>query len=79
MPGKVSPTLRVLMEIRNEIRGTNQRVDALGERVDALERTMRKVAPAVMETLTLLKERSDLRERVQDHELRIGALERRRA
>ena len=84
MAGKVSPTLKVLIEIRNELRGTNrrvdalgERVDALGERVDALEQTMRAVAPAVMETLTLLRARSDLGDRVMDHERRLVALERR--
>ncbi len=98
MPGKVSPTLRVLIEIRDEVRGTNARVDGLTARVDgltarfdglaarvdgltarveSLENTMHQLAPAVFETVRILKRRDDLRDRVEDHERRLATLEHR--
>lgn len=37
MPAKVSPTLQVLLQIRDELKGTNARLDATNTRLDAVE------------------------------------------
>ena len=80
-------TVRVLVEIRDEIRKTNVRVDALGDRVDALGDRLDKridkledrvtqveirtataitsVVGAVNEVRDLLRDRLDLRDRVE--------------
>jgi predicted nucleic acid-binding Zn-ribbon protein len=102
MPAKTSPTLRVLREIRDELKGTNKRLEsvdsrlgsvdgrlvAVEERVVGLERRQTEtevrlateiiaVATAVGEVRDLLRERLDDRVRVDEHERRIAALERR--
>jgi hypothetical protein len=78
MTGKVSPTLRVLMEMRDELRRlrveTNERFETLETRL-ATELTA--VAGAVTDVRTLLADRLDLRDRVEDHESRLRKLERR--
>ncbi len=74
---KVSPTLKVLLEMRDELRGLNGRVDALTGRVESLESVMKGLAPAVFETLRLLQSRDEVRARVDDHERRLVDLERR--
>jgi len=73
---KVSPTLKVLLEMRDELRGLTGRMDALTGRVDALESALRGLAPAILDTLKLLRQRDDLRGRVDDHERRLTSLER---
>jgi chromosome segregation ATPase len=88
MAEKVSPTLRVLREIRDEIKGTNHRLDRLEEQGGTLERRQSEsevrlatelvtVARAVTEVRDLLRERLDASDRVENHERRITALERR--
>ena len=86
MPGKVSPTLEVLLEIRGELRelrGEIQRVDrTVNARIDGLENVVASEMSANREVLgtivELLRDRRDtLGEKVQDHETRIQALERR--
>ncbi|MBN8616173.1 MAG: hypothetical protein J0L92_36625 [Deltaproteobacteria bacterium] len=96
-------TLKVLEQIRDEIRGTNQRVDHLGvcleetnrrldatnDKVDLLARRQTEaevrlateivaLAGVVREVKDVLAKRLDDRDRVDDHEQRIQALERRR-
>jgi len=67
MSGKVSNTLKVLMEIR--------------DRQDSLEHTvvteMRAVAAVLHDVRDILRDRLDVRDTVVDHERRIAALERR--
>jgi predicted nucleic acid-binding Zn-ribbon protein len=99
-------TLHVLIEIRDEIRGTNARVDRLEARVDRLESAMtlsgeqvhgalgqlaRRVTEAELRTATviselagsvrdlhtLLRDRLDLRDRVDRCERDIDDLKRR--
>lgn len=92
MPGKVSPTLRVLMEMRDELRAlrrdTNNRFAAVDARFGAVENRfetlenrlaneLAAVAVAVSQVRTLLADRLDLRDRVEDHESRLRKLERR--
>jgi chromosome segregation ATPase len=88
MAEKVSPTLSVLREIRDEIKGTNHRLDRLEEQVGGLERRQSEsevrlatelvtVARAVTEVRDLLRERLDVSDRMENHERRINALERR--
>jgi hypothetical protein len=90
MPGKVSPTLRALLEIRDELREhrrlTDERFAELTGRVARLETGVTAHATRVSTELVevtavmkdvreLLRERLDLRDRVEDHEQRIAALE----
>ena len=81
MAAKISPTLKVLHELRGDIRALTHRVDAveaaLTGRVDALESVMKGLAPAVFETLRLMQGRDEVRARVDDHERRLTKLERR--
>jgi len=74
MAAKVSPTLRVLREIRD-------RVDSLEERMvaqnAALATEVVAVATAVVEVRDLLADRLNQRDRIDNHELRIRELERR--
>ncbi len=74
MSGKVSNTLKVLMEIRD-------RQDSLEASVASLEQTvtteMRAVAAVLLDVRDILRDRLDVRDTVVDHERRIAALERR--
>ncbi|MFO0713323.1 MAG: hypothetical protein U0353_25940 [Sandaracinus sp.] len=74
MSGKVSSTLRVLMQIRDEQAAMRARMDALESTV-TLE--MRAVASVLVDVRDLLRDRLDVRDTVRDHEQRIAALERR--
>ena len=49
-------TVEILKEIRDEIRGTNQRLDATNQRLDGVEVTMNKRLGAVETTLLDLAE-----------------------
>jgi hypothetical protein len=73
MAEKVSRTLQVLIEMRDEMRKTN-------ERIDHLETTMAEqftgVAAVLRDMHVLLRDRLDQRDRVDDHERRITQLER---
>ena len=81
-------TIRVLTDIRDEIRGVktsvddlNQRVDGLGQRVDHLELRLATELTEVANTnraiLTLLRDRFDLRDRVERCEHDIADLKQR--
>lgn len=74
MSGKVSSTLKVLMEIRD-------RQDSLEGSVASLEQTvtteMRAVADVLRDVRDILRDRLDVRDIVTEHERRIAALERR--
>ena len=87
---KISPTLKVLSEIRDGIRGTNTRLDAqverLDQRIDDLKREVHEgnvrvaaelvaVAQAVGDVKALLIESRDERARLDDHEARLTRLE----
>ena len=87
MAGKVSPTLKVLIEMRDELRllrreSTDLRSELTqlrqetGERFEVLAAELTEVAHAVGSVRTLLADRLDVRDRVEDHELRLRALER---
>lgn len=78
---------RVTAQIRDEIRATNERLDATNERLEAVERRqvasetrlateLVAVATAVGSVRELLASRLDDRDRLDDHEQRIRALER---
>jgi hypothetical protein len=84
-------TIEILKDIRNETRKTNERVDALERTVtkeigsvrdEARQTEVRlatelvAVAGAVREVRDLLREDRALRQRVDDHERRIAAMER---
>lgn len=73
MPAKVSPTLRVLFELRDEQRRTNARLDALES---SLAGELRSVGSVLVDVRDLLRDRLDVRDRVEDHERRIASLER---
>jgi hypothetical protein len=83
---KTDPTLLVLREIRDQLKGTNERLDGVTARLDAVEKRQNEsetrlatelvgVARAVIEVRDLLRDRLDLRDRLEDHERRIAALE----
>ena len=94
--GVADVTLKIREQIRDEIRGTNQRVDQLAvsldatnDEVDLLARRQTEtevrlateivaLAGVVREVEDVLAKRLDDRDRVDDHEQRIQALERRR-
>jgi hypothetical protein len=80
-------TIEILKEIRDEIRGTNERMDKLSDRVERLERRQVEtetrlateliaVVRAVDDVKELLRDRLDLSDLVSDHERRIVVLER---
>jgi hypothetical protein len=85
---KVSTTLKVLTEVREEQRLMREEQRMLREEQrlvrdeqrllrEAFEREMRAVAAVLTDVRELLKERLDLRDDMRDHERRISALERR--
>ena len=88
MNGKVSPTIRVLQEIRGELRstvdridGTNTRLERLEEKFGSLERRqvegeIRISTELVSVGKTLIEMRDLLRDRLDDHH-RVDELERR--
>ena len=82
-----SLTLAVLKEIRDEARKTNERLDQTNERLDRLERRQTEtevklatelvaVSTAVREVGDLLRANVTVRAKVDEHEARIAALER---
>lgn len=75
-----------LKQIREEARGTNERLDCLNERVEGVERAQLRmgtrlatelvtVGTAVQSLTSFLKERRAHRAVLEDHERRIVALE----
>ena len=88
MPRKESPTLTLLREIRDELKGTNVRLDRVESRVETLGKRQTEtevrlaselvaVARAVGEVRDLLRDGLALRPQVEDHERRLSALEKR--
>ncbi|TMA40466.1 MAG: hypothetical protein E6J83_13905 [Deltaproteobacteria bacterium] len=88
MPRKESATLKVLREIRDELKGTNVRLDRVESRVAAVENRQTEtearlatelvaVARAVGEVRDLLRDGLAIRAQVDDHERRLSALEKR--
>ena len=71
-PSKISPTLRVLMEIRDRVSRLEQRQDRSEERIAG---ELGAVTAAILQVRDLLRERLDDHLRVEDHERRITALE----
>jgi hypothetical protein len=74
---RVSPTLKVLLEMRDEMRSLNRRVESLDGRVESLESVMKGLTPAVFDLVRSMQSRDDLRDRMEDHERRLSRLERR--
>lgn len=72
MTGRVSPTLEVLTEMRDDIRNLGQRMDSLENHV---AREFNQVAGVLYDVRDLLATRLDQRDRVNDHEVRIRAPE----
>ena len=74
-------TIRVLTDIRDEIRGMRGEVRATNERVDHLEvhlsRELAEVATTNRQIVTLLRDRFDLRDRVERCERDIAELKQR--
>jgi hypothetical protein len=81
--GPADLSTKVLIQIRDELRKTNERLDRLERRQteDAVRvaTELVAVAHAVGEVRDLLKERRAEREKIDDHERRISALEKRSA
>ena len=88
MPRRESATLKVLREIRDELKGTNVRLDRVESRVAAVENRQTEtearlatelvaVARAVGEVRDLLRDGLAIRAQVDDHERRLSALEKR--
>jgi hypothetical protein len=82
MPAKVSPTLKVLMEIRDAVRATNERVDKLDVRLAHVEEVMAVEMHAnravMLDLVELMRDRRDRHDvRLENHERRLRALERR--
>lgn len=80
-------TVKILSEIRDEIRGTNARLEETNRKVDLLARRQTEtevrlateivaLAGAVDRTNQLLRERLDDRDRLDDIDRRVTALER---
>jgi hypothetical protein len=83
MSEKVNPTLKVLREIRDKLDRHELRLGTLEGQVGLLVEGQARlttevvaVADAVRSVADLLRERLDDRNRVDDHERRIRALER---
>lgn len=87
MAGKVSPTLQVLLQIRDELKGTNAWLDAvevavggLGKRQTEMEVRLATelvaVSSAVHGVRDLLRDRLDDRTRVDALERRVETIER---
>jgi hypothetical protein len=81
-------TIEILKDIREEGRKTNTRLDTTNERLERLERRQTEseirlatelvgVAGAVREVRDLLRDDLSVRARVEDHERRLSAVERR--
>lgn len=79
-------TLAVLREIRDEVKRTNDRLDQTNDRLDRLERRQTEtevrlstelvaVASAVRDLSALLREDRAFRAKVEEHDQRIAALE----
>jgi hypothetical protein len=88
MPKRPSPTLQVLREIRDEIKQTNEQLGRVEGKVEARERRQSESevrlaselvagAKAVQEVRDLLRDNLAVQHRVEDHERRLAALERR--
>jgi septal ring factor EnvC (AmiA/AmiB activator) len=80
-------TTQVLIEIRDEVRRTNEQLDVTNKRLGALERRQNEteirlateltaVAKAVIQVRDLLREDLLLSPRIDDHEKRLTTLER---
>lgn len=80
MADETSLTVKILTQIRDEIRATNERLEAVERRQVASETRLATelvaVASAVGSVRDLLAARLDDRERLDDHERRLRALER---
>jgi hypothetical protein len=85
--GSIDLTTQVLIEIRDEVRRTNERLGQTNERLSGLERRQSEtevrlatelvaVARAVNDVRDLLRAEHQLAPRVDDHEQRLAALER---
>lgn len=78
---KPSATLQVLREIRDELKQTNVRLGAVERRQTETETRLVSelvaVAKLVSEVRDVLRDRLDVRDRVEEHEKRIAALEHR--
>jgi chromosome segregation ATPase len=72
-------TIEVLKGIRDELRGTNARLDTTNLRLERVEHRLATelvaVVDAVHEVRDLLREDRQLRDRVADHERRLTAVE----
>ena len=81
MPAKVSPMLRAILELRDGQRAVQDELHGVRTRVDGLEMVMTRELGAVGAVLVdireLLRDRLDVRDRVDDHERRLERLERR--
>jgi len=84
--GPLDLTTQVLIEIRDEVRRTNDRLDQTNERLSQIDHRQAEteirlatelvaVARAVGEVRDLLREERILAPRVDDHEKRLAALE----
>ena len=76
MADNASPTLKVLREIRDRLDAHERRFEAIENGQERLANEVIAVAEAVRSVATLLRERLPDRDRVEDHEQRIRALER---
>jgi chromosome segregation ATPase len=81
-------TIEILKSIRDEVRSTNSRLDTTNSRLEGLERRVTEtevrlateleaVAGAVRELRDSFREDRAVRDRVDDHERRLAAIERR--
>ena len=88
MAGKIDQTLKVLIEIRNELKAHRTLLKGQGERLVALEKRqvaseirlateLVGVARAVTEVRDLLRDRLDDRDRIDQLDSRVARLERR--
>jgi len=79
-------TTQILIEIRDEIRTTNQRLDTTNQRLERLERRqveteirvstqLVEVTGAIRDLTDVIVEDRELRNAVADHERRLVALE----
>jgi hypothetical protein len=76
-------TIQVLREIRDEIRQTNEKIDRMNGRLEEPQAPSEILFSTALDAVTkaresvrqLLAERLDLRDRVDEHDRRISALE----
>ena len=88
MPRKESASLKVLRDIRDELKGTNVRLDRVESRVAAVENRQTEtevrlateivaVVRAVGDVRDLLRDGLAIRAQVDDHERQLSVLEKR--